>query len=141
MTYDPIADDGVQYAIDNPEMEGRPCPCGSTTFRESNRETETMICTKCGQALHAAVPTITISLEIENTYELEEYDDETTTVTDAVMPAPPADRDSQAFEDWADEHIKPLTGTGQTRGDSWYDVEVTACSDPTLVGHEFQWGY
>ncbi len=85
-------------------------------------------------------PTITISLEIENTYEDDDHD-ETTYVTDKVVPAPPALEDEEALQEWADEHIYCETGTGHTEGDSWYDVKVTASSDPALVGREFQWGY
>lgn len=81
----------------------------------------------------------TISLEIENAYEL--YEDETTHVNDLVLPAPPDDRESPEFEQWAEEHIQPLTGVGHTDGNSWYDVTVTACSDESLVGHNFDWGY
>lgn len=83
--------------------------------------------------------TITISLEIENAYEL--YDDVTTYETDVTMPAPPADEDSQEYEDWAYTHIFALTGVGHEDGDSWYDVTVTACSDPALIGRTFEWGY
>jgi hypothetical protein len=82
---------------------------------------------------------ITVSLQIENKYEL--HEDVTTTVTDEVIPAPPADRKSQAFEDWAYKHIYAFTGVGHEDGDSWYDVVITACSDPTLVGLTFEWGY
>lgn len=85
--------------------------------------------------------TITISLTIENTYEL--YDDVTTTVTDEVIPAPPTlDEDSEAYKDWGHEQIiDRFTGVGHEDGDSWYDVTVTACSEPALVGRTFQWGY
>jgi hypothetical protein len=79
---------------------------------------------------------ITVSLRIENTYEL--YDDVVTTVTDAVIPAPPANGDT---DEWAWDHIYPFTGVGHEDGDSWYDVEITASSDPALVGRKFDWGY
>lgn len=84
---------------------------------------------------------ITVSLEIENAYEL--YEDVTTHVTDAVMPAPPAEVDSEEYETWSDDFIMPLTGVGEdhSEGDSWYDVTVTACSDPALVGRKFEFGY
>jgi hypothetical protein len=82
---------------------------------------------------------ITISLEIENTYEL--YEDVTIAVHDEVIPAPPPQDDTKAYDSWAYDHIYPFTGVGYESGDSWYNVTVTACSDPTLVGRTFEWGY
>jgi hypothetical protein len=91
-----------------------------------------------------AGPTITISLDIENSYEL--YPTVCTTITDQEIPAPPEptsdkDADYKAMNDWAYETIYQFTGTGRTHGDSWYAVTVTACSNPALVGREFDFGY
>lgn len=83
--------------------------------------------------------TITISLTIENTYE--DGFTVVTDVTDAVIAAPPPVDDHDAHHDWAYEHIFPFTGTGWTAGDAWYDVTVTACTDPTLVGQTYDFGY
>jgi hypothetical protein len=83
--------------------------------------------------------TITISLAIENRYE--DGDMIPTTVTDALIPAPPADGDADAQDTWEQEHIASFTGTGRTTGDSWYDVTVTACSDPSLIGKTYEFGY
>jgi hypothetical protein len=84
---------------------------------------------------------ITISLAIDNTYE----DGTTipTVATDVVVPPPPTDRDSGAWVDWSYDHIFERTGTGRTDGDSWYDVKVTASSNPDLipVGLTFEFGY
>jgi hypothetical protein len=87
---------------------------------------------------------ITISLKIWNTYENNAVI--TTYVTDAEIPEPPAmtgdaDADTDALNDWATEHIHDFTGTGRTHGKAWYDVKVTACSDPDLIRHSFQFGY
>jgi hypothetical protein len=83
--------------------------------------------------------TITISLDIENTYE--DGEEVVTYVRDAVIPAPPPGRSDEALSTWADELIFDFTGTGRPDGDSWYDVIVTACSDPSLVGRTFEFGY
>lgn len=95
------------------------------------------------KAMQASTPegaaTITISLDIENHYEL--YGQIDTSVTDEVIPAPPTtDRDSDEWHDWAQDHILPFTGTGREDGNSAYFVTVTACSDPALVGEEFEFG-
>lgn len=82
---------------------------------------------------------LTISLTIENGYEL--YEDVTTRVIDALILRPPADVDSDAYQDWVQEQIIRWTGVGNEDGDSWYDVTVTACSDPDLIGKEFSAGY
>ena len=82
---------------------------------------------------------ITISLAIENRYE--DGDLIRTTVTDALIPAPPDDGDADAQDAWEYEHIYSFTGTGRTTGDSWYDVTVTACSDPSLIGRTYEFGY
>lgn len=92
-----------------------------------------------------AAETITISLEIDNTYEL--YDEVHTSVTDQVIPAPPIDHlprtpdEEELWDIWAWEHINAFTGVGHERGNSWHDVVVTSCSLPWLVGHEFNFGY
>lgn len=81
---------------------------------------------------------LTVSLEIENAYEL--YDNETTYVVDQVVDAP-ADHDEDTLRVWAEDALLPFTGVGHFDGDSWYDVTVTACSDPKLVGERFEFGY
>lgn len=84
--------------------------------------------------------TITVSLKIENTYEL--YDDVTTYKTNEVIPAPPTlEEDSEAYREWASEHIREFTGVGHEDGDSWYDVTITDSSEPALIGRTFEWGY
>jgi hypothetical protein len=87
--------------------------------------------------------TITIGLRILNTYE---DDTSITTEVTTELPAPPPftddpHADEEAFWAWSDEHIRNLTGTGRTEGDAWYDVTVTDCSDPDLIGETFQYGY
>lgn len=83
--------------------------------------------------------TVKISLEIENHYELHGQID--TTVTDKVIPAPPTtDRDADEWDNWAYDHIFQFTGTGREDGNSSYFVTVTACSDPALIGEEFEFG-
>jgi hypothetical protein len=86
-----------------------------------------------------AEATVTVNLEIENTYE--DGDTVITTVTDAVIPAPPADEDSDEYHEWGQEHIFQFTGTGRTDGDSFYDVTITASSRPELIGRTFEFGY
>ena len=85
------------------------------------------------------IDTVTLSLVVTNTYEL--YPTVTTWPTDVVLPAPPSDEDSEDFEAWVQEHIYNLTGVGNVSGDAWYDVEVTACTDPSWVGRTFEFGY
>ena len=83
---------------------------------------------------------ITVSLTIENTYD--DGDEITTHVTDAVIPAPPSANDiGNALDEWSWMYLFPLTGTGRHSGDSWYDVTITACSDPALVGQTCEFGY
>lgn len=83
---------------------------------------------------------LTISLTVLNMYE--HYADVTTTFTDVRIPAPPDPDDQDAYESWRYEHIHdPFTGVGHVDGDSWYVVTVTACSDPDLVGREFEFGF
>lgn len=85
--------------------------------------------------------TIVLTLEIDNKYEL--YADEHTSFIDVVLPAPDEDDVADDLDDWADDNIRPFTGVGHEDGDSWYDVLVTASSDPTLVAvdREFDFGY
>jgi hypothetical protein len=85
-----------------------------------------------------SIATVTISLDIENTYAL--YPDVRTRVLDAVIPAPPQPG-TFAYNEWAQNHIVPWVGIGNLKGDSWYDVTVTACSNPRLIGTTFDFGY
>lgn len=78
--------------------------------------------------------TITISLTVKNSYE-----GGRTVVKEFVnqeIPAPPGvDQDYDEYTAWVDEEIiNRFTGTGLEEGDAWYDVRVTACSEPRLVG-------
>jgi hypothetical protein len=84
--------------------------------------------------------TVTLTLRIENRYEL--YPTEITTPT-VTVPAPPEDEDSDAYDEWTWEHIHDTTGVGHEDGDSWYDVEVTESSRPDLipVGKTWDFGY
>jgi hypothetical protein len=73
-----------------------------------------------------------VTVEIENVYE-----DETITVVDEVE-VPAVEWDS--LDDWAEDYLYPLTGTGRPEGDAGYFLTVTACDDPRLVGITFDWG-
>lgn len=75
-----------------------------------------------------------ISVEIENVYEDE------TVVTHVWSDVPHPDEGEVDLEDWAEEHLYPLTGTGRHEGDAGYFLTVTACDDATLVGCNFEWG-
>lgn len=82
---------------------------------------------------------ITISLAIENRYPGDIMIP--TQVTDAVIPAPPRD-DDPALSGWEYDHIRCFVGlSDRVNGDSWHDVTVTACSDPTLIGQSYDFGY
>ena len=76
--------------------------------------------------------TITMRLEIANVY----GDEEIITHETVELPVPEADED---LDDWGEDHIFPLTGTGRTEGDAAYFVEVLESSDPTMVGHKWEW--
>jgi hypothetical protein len=97
-----------------------------------------------GWALDSVVqPRLTVSLRIEN-----RYADGTVIVTEAndvKVPRPPlnqgSEHDEERYSEWSHEHIFCHTGTGRPSGDSWYDVEITACTDPGLVGTTFAFGY
>lgn len=82
---------------------------------------------------------ITISLEIENRYEFGGM--VVTHVTDEPITGPPTlDEEAEAYGQWAYDAIYPFTGTGRPSGKSWYDVTVTACTKPELVGRTFEFG-
>jgi hypothetical protein len=51
------------------------------------------------------------------------------------VPAPTGDLD-----EWADEHLRPRTGSNVGADESGYFAEIATCSaDPGLVGREFSW--
>lgn len=77
-----------------------------------------------------------IELRVENHYP-EDGDVITTTPTASVT----IPRDDDDLDEWAEEQLMPLTGTGRTEGESSYFVEITKFdARPDLVGHEFEFG-
>ena len=86
-----------------------------------------------------APDSITISLKIVNRYPAE-GEEITTYVYGARIPAQPP-RGEDARSEWGWDYLFPFTGTGREEGEAFYDVIVTACSDPALVGAEFEFGY
>jgi hypothetical protein len=80
---------------------------------------------------------VTVTLHIDNIYELYGTVETTATVT---IPVPPTDEDSDAYDDWRQEHIFAETGTGCTDGNAAYFVRITASTIPDLLGREFEFG-
>lgn len=80
---------------------------------------------------------ITVSLQIENSYEL--FPSVTTTFTDETVAAPES-YDEGTIGEWAMETLFPFTGVGHQEGNSWYDVLIFDSSDPALIGREFHFG-
>lgn len=55
-----------------------------------------------------------------------------------VPPFPEAGDD---VDEWAEDNLFPLTGTGRPDGDAGYFLKITRCDEqPDLVGREFEWG-
>jgi hypothetical protein len=80
--------------------------------------------------------TIAVTLEIENHYE----DDMVPASAETTAPRPDL-TDEEGLEEWAFDHLYPLTGTGRCLGDAAYFVRVVESPDlPELVGREFEWG-
>lgn len=86
-----------------------------------------------------------LTLKIENFYE--DGDKSATTLYDVEVPDPPTE--PEPHEEWAEEHLYPLTGTGRYAGndageertpDAAYFVEIIAASHPALVGRTYEWG-
>lgn len=75
---------------------------------------------------------VTARLHIENV-----YSDGIVRETLAVeIPAPGA----EALDEWADEVLFPLTGTGWYGSDAIYIVTVLHSTDESLTGRTFTWG-
>lgn len=81
---------------------------------------------------------IRLGLKIENHYE---DGSKVRTRADVLVPAPP-EGDTDAYEEWEQDHIFAVTGTGKTDGDSAYFVEVVTsdCPDVIAVGTEYEFG-
>jgi hypothetical protein len=83
-------------------------------------------------AAHRDVEKITARLHIENVYS----DGTVRETLTAEIPAPGA----EPLDEWADEALFPLTGTGWYGGDGLYIVTVLDSSESTLTGRTFTWG-
>lgn len=79
----------------------------------------------------------TVTLLIENHYELYSMVVTTPTVT---IPLPPDPADTEAYDEWEYDYILSETGTGRCGGDSWYFVEITESTAPELLGRKFEFG-
>lgn len=44
------------------------------------------------------------------------------------------------LDEWAEDNLFPLTGTGRTKGDAGYFVKIIDADLPGYVGLEFEWG-
>lgn len=67
------------------------------------------------------------------------YDDETVkTTADAVVPAPTEEQWAGKLDEWASEHLQPLTGT-ERAGDAGYYLRIDASSNPDLLDLRFVW--
>lgn len=82
---------------------------------------------------------VTLTLHIENDYELGGMVVTTPTVT---VPAPPDRADEKAHELWEYNHIFCATGAERTGGDAAYFVTVDESDRPDLiaVGTEYEFG-
>jgi hypothetical protein len=67
------------------------------------------------------------------------YPDGTQNAVAAVdVPAMPSE--AEAREEWAYEHLFPMTGTGRTEGNSAYVVTITESDISAAVGQMFEFG-
>lgn len=82
--------------------------------------------------------TVKVTLDIDNVYEVTGETIHTT--VEVEVDVPPAEG-TDDYQEWAEEEIMPHTGTGQTKGDAGYFVEISKCEVmPELVGRTFEWG-
>jgi hypothetical protein len=78
-----------------------------------------------------------VEIKVENHY----GDDVVRLEKVLAIPVPEVDDAEDEYEEWAEEHLYPETGTGRTEGDACYFVTITRFDErPDLVGREFEWG-
>jgi hypothetical protein len=77
---------------------------------------------------------VTVTLSIENNYP----DASVHTEVQTTVPAP---GDHDVLDEWASEHLMPLTGTGEHRANdpANYELTITAATMSELVGRTFGW--
>lgn len=80
------------------------------------------------------IETVDLIVKVTNVYPGEEI----THFEEVELPAPDS-YDEDDLEDWADEHLFPLTGTGRLSGEAGYFVTITHGDDPELVGRTWEW--
>jgi hypothetical protein len=91
--------------------------------------------------------TVRVYCRVENYYPA--ADDEIVTWPVADLPLPPGPMPEpgqdcpEDVDNWINDELVTLTGTGRTKGDAMYDLEVLASSRPDLVplGYCHEWGY
>lgn len=82
------------------------------------------------------VDLIDVTMEIENVYE---DGTEITTHVTTQVPRPEASDYKDGLGDWADENLFDHTGADYPEGgDAGYFVNITASSDPRLVGQKVE---
>jgi hypothetical protein len=60
--------------------------------------------------------------------------------TAAVVDVPDMPAEGEARDEWAYDHLFPVTGIGRTDGDSAYVVTITESDTPDAVGLVFEFG-
>lgn len=78
---------------------------------------------------------ITLDLTIHNSYA--ESGTITTTPRAVIVPVPES-LEPEKLSEWAADHLLPLTGTGITDEDAYYEVHVTKSSYPELKDQTFE---
>lgn len=90
---------------------------------------------------------IRVLARVENYYI--DHGDEIVTYPDVTLPEPPGrvpqgeEEITPEMDEWLQVHLFGMTGTGRTKGDATYDLEVIFSSRPDLlpVGYTHEWGY
>lgn len=91
-----------------------------------------------GELVYDSKTWIGLKLKIENIYE---GGDVITTYADTHVPPPPADVDSEEYEEWGTDYIYCHTGTGNTKGDAAYFVKVIESESEAIIPVDFEWEF
>ncbi|MBU2698854.1 MULTISPECIES: hypothetical protein [Pimelobacter] len=88
------------------------------------------------QTAETTEATVTLKVRIEN---YSAQGEEVLAYETATVPALPRGASAGDRQNWFDDHLFALTGTGQTTGDWCYFLTIVEASDEALIGQSFEW--
>lgn len=95
-----------------------------------------MTATQTAETAETTEATVALKVKIEN---YSAQGEKVLAYETATVPALPCGASEEERQDWFDEHLWHLTGTGESAGDWCYFLTIVEASDEALIGQSYEW--